>query len=179
MDLTELPIINNTDCSHFKNNRLRAWNFDFRKRGIKFYSTTISFAAFEKCSNLIRSKTEKKKNICFYSWKLANFFFFLFLFPLEIGQFLFFYFLLLLEISQSYWKNVQTYSKTKFQHLIRTCSYKPPVYNTTSNFNRYHNPTQFFLLLKKKKKKSKGQDEQLSMETGWSKVLHGTCRFQR
>lgn len=99
---------------------------------------------------------------CFL-WKLANFFFF--------------YFLLLLEISQSYWKNVQTYSKTKFQHLIRTCSYKPPVYNTTSN--RYHNPTQFFLLLKKKKKKSKGQDEQLSMETGWSKVLHGTCRFQR
>lgn len=73
---------------------------------------------------------------CFL-WKLTNFFFYL---------------LLLLEISQSYWKNVQTYSKTKFQHLIRTCSYKPPVYNTTSNFNRYYNPTQFFLLLKKKKK---------------------------
>lgn len=152
MDLTELPIINNTDCSHFKNNRLRAWNFDFRKRGIKFYSTTISFAAFEKCSNLIRSKTEKKKisvsipeNLpisfssffCFL-WKLANFFFF-------ISSFFW-------KLANRTWKNVQTYSKTKFQHLIRTCSYKPPVYNTTSNFNRYHNPTQFFLLLKKKKK---------------------------
>lgn len=138
---------------------MRAWNLDFRKRGIcirKMFKLD-SFGGKKKISISIPENLPIPfSSLFFFLWKLANFFFFFLSLPL---------FSIPLEISQSYWKNVQTYSKTKFQHLTWTFS----VYNTTCNLNRSRYPTQFFLLLlllkkKKKKKKSKGQDEQLSME---------------
>lgn len=87
------------------------------------------------------SKKEKKNVFLF----LANFFFFLF-FPSP------------LEISQSRSKNVQIYSKTKFQQFHVT------IIQLIQSFL-------LLLLLKKKEgKKKEFQDEQLIMEVGWFKV---------
>lgn len=88
------------------------------------------------------SKKEKKNVFLF----LANFFFFLF-FPSP------------LEISQSRSKNVQIYSKTKFQQFHVTII-------------QLIQSLLLLLLLKKKEegKKKEFQDEQLIMEVGWFKV---------
>lgn len=87
---------------------------------------------------------KEKKNV-FLS--LANFFFFLF-FPSP------------LEISQSRSKNVQIYSKTKFQQFHVTIIQPYPIASPPSSSKKK----------KKKGKKKEFQDEQLIMEVGWFKV---------